>query len=169
MPLQFENKYNPLAHLETAKEIFNSTNGNVDAIVCGVGTGGTISGIGRYFKAIKDVSMVAVEPDESPLISKKQFGPHQIQGIGANFIPDNLDLNVIDEVVTVKGDDAFKMMRELSLLEGIFSGISSGAALSGALQYIEKNKIKDKTIVVILPDNGERYLSMELGYEQWKL
>ena len=165
IPSQFENRYNPLSHLVTANEIYKDTSGNVDIVVSGVGTGGTISGIGRYLKGIKDIKMIAVEPEESPMITKNEFGPHKIQGIGANFIPNNLDLNVVDNIITVKGDEAFYMMRLLSLYEGIFSGISSGAALFGAIKYIKENNVKDKTVVVILPDTGERYLSMDLGYE----
>ena len=165
IPSQFENKYNPLAHLETAKEIYSDTLGNVDIVVCGVGTGGTISGIGRYLKAIKDIKMISIEPGESPLISSGVSGAHKIQGIGANFIPHNLDINVIDKVIPVLSSESFEMMRELGLTEGIFAGISSGAALSGTIKYIKENNVKDKTVVVILPDTGERYLSMDLGYE----
>lgn len=165
IPLQFENIYNPLSHLLTAKEIYNDTLGEVDIVVSGVGTGGTISGIGRYLKAIKDVKMIAVEPSESSLISGGVAGVHRIQGIGANFIPHNLDINLVDKVVPVLSSEAFDMMRELSLTEGIFAGISSGAAISGVIKYIKENNVKDKTIVVILPDTGERYLSMDLGYE----
>ena len=161
IPLQFENKYNTLAHLQTAKEIYNDTLGNVDIIVCGIGTGGTISGIGRYLKAIKDVKIIGVEPMESPLITKNEAAPHKIQGIGANFIPKNLDLNVVDKVLTVSSLEAVKMMSDLSNNEGIFCGISSGAALKGAIDYIKENNVKDKTIVVILPDTGERYLSLD--------
>lgn len=165
IPFQFENKYNPLSHITTAQEIYSDTSGSVDMVFCGIGTGGTISGIGRYLKSIKDVKMIGVEPSESPLITNNVIGPHRIQGIGANFIPDNLDLNVVDEVVTVSSDESFIVLRELAMLEGIFAGISSGAALKGAIDYIKNNNVKDKTIVVILPDTGERYLSMDLGYE----
>jgi cysteine synthase A len=165
IPFQFENKYNPLSHITTAQEIYSDTLGSVDMVFCGIGTGGTISGIGRYLKSIKDVKMIGVEPSESPLITNNVIGPHRIQGIGANFIPDNLDLNVVDVVVTVSSDESFIVLRELAMLEGIFAGISSGAALKGAIDYIKNNNVKDKTIVVILPDTGERYLSMDLGYE----
>lgn len=166
IPSQFENINNPLAHYnETANEIFNDTNGKVDIVVCGIGTGGTISGIGKNLKEKKDILMIGVEPQGSPLITTGVAGKHKIQGIGANFIPQTLDLSVIDSVVGVSDEDAMRLSRELARLEGIFVGISSGAALAGALNYIEKNKVKDKLIVIVLPDTGERYLSTELVYE----
>jgi cysteine synthase A len=166
IPSQFENINNPLAHYnETANEIFNDTNGNVDIVVCVIGTGGTISGIGKNLKEKKNILMVGVEPQGSPLITTGVAGKHKIQGIGANFIPKTLDLSVIDSVVSVSDEEAMRLSRELARLEGIFVGISSGAALAGALNYIEKNKVKDKLIVIVLPDTGERYLSTELVYE----
>lgn len=164
---QFDNINNPLAHYEqTAKEICEDTNGKVDVVVCGIGTGGTLSGVGKYIKKLKDIHMVGVEPQASPLLTKGELGPHKIQGIGANFIPDNLDLEVLDEVIMVSDEEAIDYAKELAKLEGIFVGISSGAALAGAIKYINKNNVKDKTIVIILPDTGERYLSTDLVYEQ---
>ena len=168
IPSQFENINNPLAHYaETANEIYIDTEGNVDLVVCGIGTGGTISGVGKNLKEKKDILMIGVEPEQSPLLTTGLSGKHKIQGIGANFIPDILDMDVIDSIVDVSDDDAIKFSRELALLEGIFVGISSGAALAGAIKYIKNNNIKDKMIVIILPDTGERYLSTDLVYE-WK-
>ena len=163
---QFNNINNPLAHYATtAKEIYDDTLGKVDVVVCGIGTGGTISGVGEHLKKIKDVKMIGVEPLSSPLINKGTFGPHKIQGIGANFIPDNLNRDVLDMVVDVSDEEAIEFSRLLAIEEGIFVGISSGAALAGSIKYIKESEIKDKTIVVILPDTGERYLSTELIYE----
>lgn len=168
IPSQFKNINNPLAHYaETANEIYIDTEGNVDLVVCGIGTGGTISGVGKNLKEKKDILMIGVEPEQSPLLTTGLSGKHKIQGIGANFIPDILDMDVIDSIVDVSDDDAIKFSRELALLEGIFVGISSGAALAGAIKYIKNNNIKDKMIVIILPDTGERYLSTDLVYE-WK-
>lgn len=166
IPSQFENINNPLAHYnETANEIFADTDGNVDIVICGIGTGGTISGIGKNLKQKKNVIMVGVEPKTSPLLTSGVAGRHKIQGIGANFVPDTLDLSVVDTIVDVSDEDAFEYSRELALLEGMFVGISSGAALVGAIEYIKNNNVKDKVIVIILPDTGERYLSTELVYE----
>ena len=166
IPSQFKNINNPLAHYaETANEIYIDTEGNVDLVVCGIGTGGTISGVGKNLKEKKDILMIGVEPEQSPLLTTGLSGKHKIQGIGANFIPDILDMDVIDSIVDVSDDDAIKFSRELALLEGIFVGISSGAALAGAIKYIKNNNIKDKMIVIILPDTGERYLSTDLVYE----
>lgn len=166
IPSQFENTNNPMSHyIETANEILIDTEGTVDIVVSGIGTGGTISGIGRNLKENKDVIMVGVEPASSPLISKGVAGKHKIQGIGANFIPDTLDLKVVDTVLCVTDEASLAFSRELAILEGMFVGISSGAALAGAIEYIKENEIKDKVIVVILPDTGERYLSTELVYE----
>lgn len=163
IPSQFDNINNPNSHYDTtAKEIIEDTFGEVDIVVAGVGTGGTISGIGRNLKEIKNVLMVAVEPEASPLLRTNVAGKHKIQGIGANFIPDNFDFNVVDDIVGVSDNEAINTARELARLEGIFVGISSGAALFGAIKFIEENQIKDKTIVVILPDTGERYLSTVL-------
>jgi cysteine synthase A len=166
IPSQFDNVNNPLAHYnETANEIYNDTNGNVDIIVCGIGTGGTISGIGKNLKEKKNVIMVGVEPKNSPLLTEGVAGGHKIQGIGANFIPNTLDLNAVDSIIDVSDENAIKLSRELAVLEGIFVGISSGAALSGAIDYNKNNNVKDKMIVIVLPDTGERYLSTELVYE----
>ena len=163
IPSQFDNINNPNSHYDTtAKEIIEDTFGDVDIVVAGVGTGGTISGIGRNLKEIKNVLMVAVEPEASPVLRTNVAGKHKIQGIGANFIPDNFDFNVVDDIVGVSDNEAINTARELARLEGIFVGISSGAALFGAIKFIEENQIKDKTIVVILPDTGERYLSTVL-------
>lgn len=160
IPSQFDNKDNPNAHAKTAMEIYNDTLGMVDIIVAGVGTGGTISGIGNNLKPLKDIKIVAVEPSLSPMISENISGPHKILGIGPNFIPQNLDLDIIDKVVTVRDDDAIYTSKLLCQKEGIFVGISSGAALSGAINYIKENDIKNKVVVVIFPDTGERYLSI---------
>ena len=166
IPSQFDNINNPLSHYnDTAEEIYIDTDGLVDVVVAGIGTGGTISGIGKKLKEKKNVMMVGVEPKNSPLLSLGIAGKHKIQGIGANFIPNTLDLDVVDYIETVSDDDAIQFSRELSTLEGLFVGISSGAALAGAIKYIKNNNIKDKMIVVILPDTGERYLSTELVYE----
>lgn len=166
IPSQFDNLNNPMSHyLETANEILLDTDNNVDFIFCGIGTGGTISGISRRVKEVKEVKMIGIEPEASPLITKGVASGHKIQGIGANFIPSTLDLNLVDEVLTVSDESAISFARELAILEGIFVGISSGAALAGALCYIKKYDIKDKVVVIILPDTGERYLSTELAYE----
>lgn len=164
---QFENINNPEAHyLTTAKEILSDTSNSVDVFVSGVGTGGTITGVGKYLKEKNaKISVVAIEPASSPLLTKGMSGAHGIQGIGANFIPDNLDLSVIDCVVDVTDQNAINFSKELAKLEGIFVGVSGGAALAGTIEYIKENNIKDKTIVVILPDTGERYLSMDIAYE----
>lgn len=171
LPQQFENPANPKIHRETTgPEIWNATGGNIDALVAGVGTGGTISGISQYFEQIKGKALhsVAVEPTESPLITQTRNGedlkpaPHKIQGIGANFVPKNLDLSIVDEVQTVNGDEAIAWSRRLATEEGILSGISSGAAIAAAVKVAERPEWQGKTIVVILPDSGERYLSSVL-------
>ncbi len=161
---QFENPSNPKAHYETTgPEIWNDTNGNIDVLVACVGTGGTISGTAKYLKEKNpEIKIIAVEPEESPLLSKGYAGPHKIQGIGANFIPANLDRTQIDEVITVPSDDAIKLAKEIASNEGILVGISSGAALSAAIRLSEKSEYANKTIVTILPDTGERYLSIAL-------
>lgn len=158
---QFNNPSNPKIHYDiTAEEIWNDTDGTIDIIVAGVGTGGTISGIAKKLKEKKSsIKAYAVEPASSPVISKGQAGPHQIQGIGANFIPANYNSHVIDGVITVTNEDAVKTARSLANTEGIFAGISSGAALWAALKLSEKDENKDKLIVAILPDTGMRYLS----------
>jgi cysteine synthase A len=166
---QFINPANPAIHEETTgPEIWNDTEGHIDALVAGVGTGGTISGAARYLKGRKPIEAIAVEPAESPVISQYiagqplQPGPHSIQGIGAGFIPDNLDLNVVDRVETVTGEEAMEMARRLAREEGIISGISSGAATAVAIRLGESANWQGKTLVVILPDSGERYLSTSL-------
>ena len=129
------------------------------------GTGGTITGVGKYLKEKMNVKIIGVEPLSSPLLTKNTSNAHKIQGIGANFIPMILELSIIDKIVTVSDDEAIKYAKELALMEGIFVGISSGAALAGAINYIKENNIKDIMVVVIFPDTGERYLSTELAYE----
>ncbi|MBR6703166.1 MAG: cysteine synthase A [Clostridia bacterium] len=159
---QFDNPANPKAHYETtAPEIYDALDGNVDAFLAGVGTGGTITGVGKYLKErIAGVKVYAVEPASSPLLSKGKSGAHGIQGIGANFVPKVLDIGVYDSVLTVTDDDAISMMRELGTLEGIFAGISSGAVLSSAIELGKQEEWKDKNIVIVLPDDGGRYLSI---------
>ncbi|MER3441607.1 MAG: cysteine synthase A [Gemmataceae bacterium] len=170
MPQQFKNPANPEIHrLTTAEEIWNDTQGRADILISGVGTGGTISGVGQVIKKRKpSFKCIAVEPAKSPVISQRlagqplQPGRHTIQGIGAGFIPDVLDLEVIDEVIQVKDEDAFDMARQLARLEGILCGISSGAAAWAALQVARRAENEGKLIVVVLPDLGERYLSTPL-------
>ncbi len=164
IPGQFDNPANPLAHYEsTGPEIWNDTDGNVDIFVAGVGTGGTLSGTGKYLKEINpDIKVVAVEPLSSPLLSKGTAGAHGIQGIGANFVPDNLDKSIYDEVIAVSDEDAFREGKEIARIEGFLVGISSGAALFGAKELASRPENKGKTIVVILPDTGERYLSTKM-------
>jgi len=167
MPDQFSNPANPEIHRQTtAEEIWNSTEGNVDIFVSGVGTGGTITGVSEVIKARKpSFKAVAVEPAASPILSGGKPGPHKIQGIGAGFVPDNLNTKIIDEIVTVTNEDAIKTSRQLALKEGILCGISSGAAAWAALETAKKEKNKGKQIVVLLPDTGERYLSTDLFSE----
>lgn len=158
---QFVNPANPAAHYKsTGPEIWRDTDGSVDAFVAGIGTGGTITGVGRYLKEQNpDVQVVAVEPADSPLLSTGKAGPHGIQGIGANFIPEALDRTVYDQVKTVQTADANAIAREIARTEGILVGISSGAAVSAALELAKQPEFEGKTIVVMLPDTGERYLS----------
>jgi len=158
---QFENPANPAAHqTSTALEIWEDTDGSVDVFVAGVGTGGTVTGTGRVLKEKKPgVRIVAVEPAESPMLSEGRPAPHRIQGIGANFVPAVLDRGVIDEIMTVSAEEAGEMTRRLAREEGILAGISSGAALSVALKVAARPEMAGKTIVSILPDTGERYLS----------
>lgn len=158
---QFTNPSNVMAHYTTTgPEIWSQTQGHVDFFIAGIGTGGTITGTASYLKSQNpDIQIVGVEPAASPLLSKGFAGPHGIQGIGANFIPDILDLSVIDLIVTATEDDSFAMTRELCLSEGIFAGISSGAALSAAIKLSGTITMQDATVVVILPDSGDRYLS----------
>ena len=161
IPQQFSNPANTKVHYEiTAEEIWNDTDGKVDIIVAGVGTGGTISGIAKKLKEKNpNIKAIGVEPAASPIITKGISALHQIQGIGANFIPDNFDSKVVDEVMTVTNEDAVKTARELANKEGIFCGISSGAALSAAIELSNREENKGKLIVAILPDTGMRYLS----------
>lgn len=158
---QFENPANPAAHRTyTGPEIWEDTDGKVDIFVAGVGTGGTVSGIGEYLKSCnKDIRIVAVEPATSPLLSTGKAGPHRIQGIGANFVPENFNRDVVDEIITVTDEDAFKAGREIARKEGLLVGISSGAALHAAVELAKRRENYGKTIVALLPDTGERYLS----------
>jgi cysteine synthase A len=164
MPQQFENAANPAIHrISTAEEIWNDTAGRVDAVVCGVGTGGTISGIGQALKARKpSLRMVAVEPENSAVLSGGQPGPHKIQGIGAGFVPGILDRGVIDDIVQVSNDDAFAMARKAASVEGLPVGISSGAALTAAFELASRPDYAGKLIVTIIPSFAERYLSTAL-------
>lgn len=164
IPQQFNNPANTKVHYETtAEEIWNDTDGKVDIIVAGVGTGGTISGIAKKLKEKNpNIKAIAVEPFSSPVITKGEAGTHKIQGIGANFIPKNYNPEVIDEVLTVTNENAIKTAKELANKEGIFAGISSGAALSAAIEISNREENKDKLIVAILPDTGMRYLSSEM-------
>ncbi|MGQ1349011.1 cysteine synthase A [Acinetobacter baumannii] len=171
LPQQFENPANPQIHVDTTgPEIWQATGGQVDILVAGVGTGGTITGISRYFEQVqnKPLYSVAVEPAESPIITQTKNGenitpaPHKIQGIGANFIPKNLDLDLVDEVIPVSSAEAIQWARNCATQEGILVGISSGAALAAAAKIAERPENAGKTIVVILPDSGERYLSSVL-------
>ena len=161
---QFTNPNNPKAHYETTgPEIYKQTNGNVDIFVAGVGTGGTISGVGKYLKEHnKNVKIVAIEPSGSPVISKGIKGSHKIQGIGAGFIPDTLNTSIIDEVITISDEDAFEYGRIINSVGDYYVGISSGAALCGAISLAKKEENKNKNIVVIFPDSGDRYLSTPL-------
>jgi cysteine synthase len=162
MPQQFKNPANPEIHFRTTgPEIWNDTEGKVDVFVAGVGTGGTITGVSRFFKEGQGqkLHVVAVEPEASPVLSGGKPGPHKIQGIGAGFVPDVLDRSVIDEVLTVSNDEAFAIARRLAKEEGILCGISCGAAMHAALRVAARPESDGKTIVVVLPDSGERYLS----------
>ena len=161
---QFENQANPQVHrLTTGPEIWEDMDGEVDYFVAGVGTGGTITGTGEFLKSKnRDIKVVAVEPEASPVLSRGEAGPHKIQGIGAGFVPEILDTNIYDEVISVEAEDAFETSRLLARTEGILAGISSGAALWAAIRLARSEESRDKNVVVLLPDTGERYLSTEL-------
>lgn len=165
---QFENPANPAAHRETTgPEIFRQTEGKLDALVAGIGTGGTITGAGEYLKAQNsNIRVIGVEPAASPLLSGGQAGPHGLQGIGANFVPDTLNRDICDEIIGVSEEQAFATGRELAKTEGVLAGISSGAALYAAMQVAKRPEFTNKRIVVLLPDTGERYLSSKMFLEE---
>ena len=164
MPQQFNNPANPQIHRETtAEEIWADTDGQIDIFICGVGTGGTITGCGEVLKKRnKNLRVMAVEPKDSPVLSGGKPGPHKIQGIGAGFVPSVLNVDIIDEIIQVANDDAVKTAGLLASREGILAGISSGAAMAAAVQVSQRPECQDKTIVTILPDTGERYISTEM-------
>ena len=168
IPSQFDNPANPAAHYKTTgPEIWRDAEGHVDIFVAGVGTGGTISGVGRYLKEQNpSIRIVAVEPASSPLLSQGHAGPHGLQGIGANFVPSNFDSSVVDEIVTVTDEDAYRTGRLLARTEGVMAGITSGAALWAADELARRPENKGKTIVALLPDDGNRYLSTPLWSEE---
>ena len=164
IPAQFDNPSNPTAHEKsTGPEIWADTEGKIDALVAGVGTGGTMSGTGRYLKSMNpDLKVIAVEPASSPLLSEGRSGAHGLQGIGANFVPNNFDRSVVDEIITVTNEEAYTAARELAKNEGLLCGITSGAALYAATKLAQRPEFSGKRIAVILPDTGDRYLSTPL-------
>lgn len=167
IPGQFSNPANPAMHrATTGPEIWNDTDGNVDFFVAGVGTGGTVTGVGEYLKSQNpNVKIVAVEPKTSPVLSEGKAGPHKIQGIGAGFVPETLDTSIYDEVIPVSNEDAFDASKQIAKREGVLVGISSGAALKAALELAERPENSGKTIVALLPDSGDRYYSTQLFVE----
>ncbi|MDP4145088.1 MAG: cysteine synthase A [Bacillota bacterium] len=168
IPQQFENASNPEIHrVTTAEEIWNDTDGKVDIFVAGVGTGGTVTGVGEALKKKNpDIKVIAVEPYDSPVLSGGTVGPHKIQGIGAGFVPKVFNIEIIDEIYKVNNEEAFKTARDLARTEGLIVGISSGAAAFAATQIAKRTENKDKNVVVLLPDTGERYLSTPLFQEE---